>query len=62
MACHLSLAQTLQYLTFLDRISLEQAKLYQKPPESYTIYDKVNPPINVLFLLSGLYNERLILS
>ena len=30
--------------------------------ENYTIYDKVNPPINVRFLLSALYNKRLILS
>ena len=29
---------------------------------SHTIYDKVNPPIKVFFLLSALYNKRLILS
>ena len=51
-----------QYLTFSNRIALERAKLYHKPPESHTIYDKVNPPINVLFLFSALNNKRLILS
>ena len=49
-------------MTFLNRIALEWVKLYHKPSASYTIFDKVNPPINVLFLLSALYNKRLILS
>ena len=40
---------------------MEWVKLYHKPSVSHTIYDKVNPPINVLFLLSALYNKRLIL-
>ena len=62
MACDLSLAQTVQYLTFSNRIALERVKLYHKPPESHTTYDKVNPLINVLFLLSAIYNKRLILS
>ena len=35
--------------------------MYHKPPENHTIYDKVKPPINVLFLLSALYNKCLIL-
>ena len=54
--------QTTQYLTFSNRIALERAKLYHKPPESHITYDKVNPPINALFLLNALYNKRLILS
>ena len=62
MACDLSIAQTVQYLTFSNRIALQRAKLYHKPPESHTIYDKVNPLINVLFLLSAICNKRLILS
>ena len=62
LACDLSLAQTVQCLTFSNMIALERAKLYHKPPESDTIYDKVNSPINVLFLLSALYNKRLLLS
>ena len=37
---------------------MERAKLYHKPPESHTIHDKVNPSVNVLFLLSALYNKR----
>ena len=61
MAHRLSLAQTVKSLTFSNRIALERVKLYDKPPESHTIYDKVNPAINALFLLSGPYNERLIL-
>ena len=51
-----------QHLTFSNRIALQRAKLYNKPPESHTIYVKVNPPINVLFLLSVLCKIRLILS
>ena len=35
--------------------------MYHKLPQSHAIYDKVNPPINVLFLLSTLYYKRLIL-
>ena len=62
LPCRLSLAQTVQYLLFLNRIALERAKLYHKPPESYTTRDKVNPATNVLFLLSAPYNKRLILS
>ena len=42
-------------------IALERTKLYHKAPESQTIYDNVNPPIDVLFLLSASYNKRLIL-
>ena len=62
LAFNLSLAQMVQYLTFSNRIVLEWAKLYYKPPESHTICDKVNSPINALFLLSALNNKRLILS
>ena len=51
-----------QHLTFSNRTALQRAKLYHNPHESHTIYDKVNPPINVLFLLSVLYKLRLILS
>ena len=49
LVCNLSLEQTVQYLTFLNRIALKWAKLYHKPPKSHTIYDKVSPPINVFF-------------
>ena len=62
LACDLSLAQTVQCLTFSNMIALERAKLYHKPPESHIIYDKLNPPINVFYLLSALYNKHLILS
>ena len=62
LACDISLAQTVQYLTFSNRIAPERVKLYHKPSESHPIYDKVNLPINALFLLSALYNKRLILS
>ena len=62
LACHLSLTQMVQDLTFLNRIALERAKFYHKSPESHTIYDSVNFQVNVLFLLSAHYNKRLILS
>ena len=42
-------------------IALERAKLYYKPPESQSMYNKLNPATNVLFLLSAPYNKRLIL-
>ena len=50
MACHLSLAQTVEYLTFSNMIALERAKFYHKPPESRTTYDQESLPINVSFL------------
>ena len=53
----LTLAQTVQYLTFSNRIAFERAKLYHKPPESHTIDDNVNPQINAIFLLSTPYNK-----
>ena len=62
LACHLSLAQMVQYLTFSNRIALERVRFYHKSPESHTIYDNVNSQINVLFLLSSPYNKSLILS
>ena len=62
LACHLSLAQMVHYVTFSKRVALVQAKLYHKRPECHTIYDKLNLPINVLFLLSAFYNKRLVLS
>ena len=62
LACHLSLAQLVQYLTFSNRIALERAKFYHNPPENHTIYDNVNSPINTLFFISAPHNKRLILS
>ena len=62
LAFHSSSAQMVQYLTFSNRITLERAMFYHKPPENRTIYDNVNSQKNVLFLLSALYNKRLILS
>ena len=41
LACHLSLAQMVQYLTFSNKTDLEWAKFYHKPPESYIIYGNV---------------------
>ena len=41
---------------------MEREMLYNKPPESHTTYDNVNPSIKVLFLISARYNKRLILS
>ena len=55
-------SEYLEYLPFSNRIALERVKLYHKPPEGHTIYDKVNPPINFFFLLSALNNKHLILS
>ena len=62
LACHLSLAQMVQYLTSSNRIALEREKFYHKSPKSHTIYHNVTSQINVLFLLSAPYNKRLILS
>ena len=62
LACHSSLAQMLQYLTFWNRIPLERVKFYRKSPESHTIYNNVNSQTNVLFLLGAPYNKSLILS
>ena len=39
---------------------MERAKLYHKLAESHTIYDNVNPQINVLFVLGARYSKRLI--
>ena len=41
---------------------LWNGRSFYKPAESHTIYEKVNPAINVLFLLSTPYIKRLTLS
>ena len=41
LACDLSLAQMVQYLTLSNRIALQRGTMNHKPPESHTIYEKV---------------------
>ena len=64
LVCNLSLEQTVQYLTFLNRIALKWAKLYHKPPKSHTIYGiwQSKSSNKRLLFLTALYNKRLILS